>query len=57
MTEQEFRDFLITNREMLEEQTGAKLSMERIEQMVQDVQEAKRLRASQNQNRNESQEQ
>ncbi len=43
MTEKEFRNYLITNREWLEQSTGHELSMERIERMVQNAQETKRL--------------
>ena len=46
MTEKEFRDYLITNREWLEQSTGHKLTMERIEEMVRDVQDEKRMQNS-----------
>lgn len=54
MTEEEFRRFLYEHKEKLEKATGVNLTPERIEQMVQDVQGAKRLRALQNQNNRES---
>lgn len=55
MTEQEFRNYLITNREWLEQSMKHELSLERIEEMVQEVQEMKRLRALKNQNKTELQ--
>ena len=42
MTEEEFRNYLITNREWLGQSMGHELTMERIEEMVREVQEEKR---------------